>query len=297
MMFPGVMMLTTGANVVHRSSPARTVCLASRIDADQLRDQLDQLHFEASNTRAKANKARQRLLRLSEAAEKLQQQAAISVQAGKENDAREMLLQKKKAMQALEKTKSRIELLDELSTKLIEAISLRERKLVGTVALNLEIEREDDASQVRVFSPPSQSLGVDGNSEKDLLNSSEGQELQDRTYNLPTEDETNNIEGSLQVPLQLSTHGIESDNDLISRLTGLTSYEDLLDRIDQYLNKVEDEVSTVVKFSTLVLESKETPANVKLQQLMEILDAVRHVRQRIAVIMESANRSRDEIVI
>ncbi|KVH97551.1 hypothetical protein Ccrd_000324 [Cynara cardunculus var. scolymus] len=279
MMFPGVMMLTTGANVVHRSSPARTVCLASRIDADQLRDQLDQLHFEASNTRAKANKARQRLLRLSEAAEKLQQQAAISVQAGKENDAREMLLQKKKAMQALEKTKSRIE------------------KLVGTVALNLEIEREDDASQVRVFSPPSQSLGVDGNSEKDLLNSSEGQELQDRTYNLPTEDETNNIEGSLQVPLQLSTHGIESDNDLISRLTGLTSYEDLLDRIDQYLNKVEDEVSTVVKFSTLVLESKETPANVKLQQLMEILDAVRHVRQRIAVIMESANRSRDEIVI
>ncbi|XP_024989014.1 uncharacterized protein LOC112523580 isoform X2 [Cynara cardunculus var. scolymus] len=244
-----------------------------------------------------ANKARQRLLRLSEAAEKLQQQAAISVQAGKENDAREMLLQKKKAMQALEKTKSRIELLDELSTKLIEAISLRERKLVGTVALNLEIEREDDASQVRVFSPPSQSLGVDGNSEKDLLNSSEGQELQDRTYNLPTEDETNNIEGSLQVPLQLSTHGIESDNDLISRLTGLTSYEDLLDRIDQYLNKVEDEVSTVVKFSTLVLESKETPANVKLQQLMEILDAVRHVRQRIAVIMESANRSRDEIVI
>lgn len=70
-----------------------------------------------------ANKARQRLLRLSEAAEKLQRQAAISVQTGKENDARDLLFQKKKTMQALEKTKSRIELLDELSTKLIEVCS------------------------------------------------------------------------------------------------------------------------------------------------------------------------------
>jgi len=55
---------------------------------------------------------------LSEAAEKIQRQAAISVQTGKENDARELLFQKKKVKQALEKSKSRIELLDELSTKL-----------------------------------------------------------------------------------------------------------------------------------------------------------------------------------
>lgn len=55
---------------------------------------------------------------MSEAAEKIQRQAAISVQTGKENDARELLFQKKKVMQALEKSKSRIELLDELSTEL-----------------------------------------------------------------------------------------------------------------------------------------------------------------------------------
>ena len=55
---------------------------------------------------------------MSEAAEKIQRQAAINVQTGKENDARELLFQKKKVMQALEKSKSRIELLDELSTKL-----------------------------------------------------------------------------------------------------------------------------------------------------------------------------------
>lgn len=78
---------------------------------------------EVMNMVISANKARQRLLRLSEAAEKLQRQAAISVQAGNENDARDLLSQKKKAMQALEKTKSRIELLDELSTKLYEVFT------------------------------------------------------------------------------------------------------------------------------------------------------------------------------
>lgn len=67
-----------------------------------------------------ANSARLRLLRLSDAAEKLRRQAAISVQNGKENDARQLLLQKKKIILALEKSKRRIELLDELSTKFNE---------------------------------------------------------------------------------------------------------------------------------------------------------------------------------
>lgn len=214
-----------------------------------------------------ANKARQRLLRLSEAAEKLQRQAAISVQTGKENDARDLLLQKKKTMQALEKTKSRIELLDELSTKLIEAISFREQQLVGTVAQDLEIKREDDTSPIRVVSPPS---------EKDLQNASDDQELQDKTNNMPINDEINKLQELLQVP--------DTDSDLINGLTGLTSYKDLLDRIDQRLNKIEAELMMVVKFSRLILEN-ESQENVKVRQLMEVLNAVKNVRQRIANIV------------
>lgn len=61
---------------------------------------------------------------MSEAAEKLQRQALISVQTGRENDARDLLFQKKKVMQALEKTKSRIELLDELLAQLNKVLSL-----------------------------------------------------------------------------------------------------------------------------------------------------------------------------
>lgn len=66
------------------------------------------------------NNARLRLLRLSEAAEKLRRQAALSIHKGKENDARELLFQKRKIMEALDKSKNRIELLDELSLKLNE---------------------------------------------------------------------------------------------------------------------------------------------------------------------------------
>lgn len=69
---------------------------------------------------SKANSNRLRLLRLSEAAENLRRQASLHVQTGKENDARELLLQKKKVMQALDKAKARIELLDTLSSKLNE---------------------------------------------------------------------------------------------------------------------------------------------------------------------------------
>jgi len=67
-----------------------------------------------------ANSNRLRLLRLSEAAENLRKQAAVNVRTGKENDARDLLLQKKKVMQALDKAKARIELLDTLSSKLNE---------------------------------------------------------------------------------------------------------------------------------------------------------------------------------
>ncbi|KAI7726586.1 hypothetical protein M8C21_011003 [Ambrosia artemisiifolia] len=299
MMFPNAMMLTTtttttGATVVHRSS---TLCFASRVDANDLRHQLQQIHFEALSTRAKdvivvkevmnlvisANKARQRLLRLSETAEKLKQRAAVSVQAGKENEARDLLFQKKKIMQALDNTKSRIELLDELSAKLIEAISLKERQLVSTVSSDLEIEKEDGESPVRVMTPSSENLGINENSEKDFLNTNNDQEPQERTDESPTGRETltDDIEEFLQ------SHGIDNNDDLISSLTGLTSFVDFLDRVDEHLNKVEAEVFTVMKFSNLILESEERPTNPKVQQLMEILDAVRHIRRRIAVMMQT----------
>ncbi|KAF5760790.1 hypothetical protein HanXRQr2_Chr16g0757541 [Helianthus annuus] len=148
-----------------------------------------------------ANKARQRLLRLSETAEKLKIRAAVSVQAGKENEARDLLFQKKKVMQDLDNTKSRIELLEELAAKLIEAISLKERQFVTTVSSDLEIEKQDDESPVRVMSPSPE------NSEKDFLNMNDNREPQERTNELSTEHETDDLEGFLE------GHGVDNNDE------------------------------------------------------------------------------------
>lgn len=64
-------------------------------------------------------------MRLSEAAEKLKRQAAISVNAGKENEARELLFQKKKVMQAMERSNTRIQLLHQLSAKLNQVWNMK----------------------------------------------------------------------------------------------------------------------------------------------------------------------------
>ncbi|KAM3746824.1 hypothetical protein ACB098_06G230200 [Castanea mollissima] len=223
----------------------RPMCLSSNINTEQLRAQLDQLHSEAARTTAKANSARLRLLRLSEAAEKIQRQAAISVQTGKENDARELLFQKKKVKQALEKSKSRIELLDELSTKLNKAISLKESQLVGNVALDFEVGNENAPSPVRIITPMQENK-------------------EDLNENVEVEPHVLELDG--QQDLQLCSEIEESLP------------------VDQELSKIEAELVTILRVSTLVLDSKETPKNSKVQQTQELLESICGIRKRIASI-------------
>ncbi|CAA6665354.1 unnamed protein product [Spirodela intermedia] len=167
---------------------------SSSSGAEQLRTQLDLLREEAELTRSKANSARLRLLRLSEAAEKLRRRAAVDIQNGKENEARELLLQKKKVMQALDRSKNRIELLDELSSKLnesvihVQAISLKEEQLIGNLT-HMKFSIDDAQQPVHIISPsdevgedsdgsvlinsssPSESVGEDANA-SELINPS-----------------------------------------------------------------------------------------------------------------------------
>ncbi|KAM3699001.1 hypothetical protein ACJW31_06G229000 [Castanea mollissima] len=211
----------------------RPMCLSSNINTEQLRAQLDQLHSEAARTTAK------------EAAEKIQRQAAISVQTGKENDARELLIQKKKVKQALEKSKSRIELLDELSTKLNKAISLKESQLVGNVALDFEVGNENAPSPVRIITPKQENK-------------------EDLNENVEVEPHVLELDG--QQDLQLCSEIEESLP------------------VDQELSKIEAELVTVLRVSTLVLDSKETPKNSKVQQTQELLESICGIRKRIASI-------------
>ncbi|XP_021894789.1 uncharacterized protein LOC110812336 [Carica papaya] len=258
----------------------RPKCLASGINTEELRAQLDKLHAEADTARAKANSARLRLLRLSETAENLRRQAVTSIQTGKENDARALLFQKKKVMQALEKSKTRIELLDELSAKLNEAISLKETQLIGTIALDLEVNGEDDSVPVRIISPKHEF--PEDNETKNVCKLNDNKKLYltaNSQADLYINEGLENVQRSLNMAL--------SDEDNIhSSSGGVSSYKKFLEHLDQQLEKIETELDTILNVSTLVLNHDERPKNLKVQQTVELLESIRDVRQRIAVIIQ-----------
>lgn len=270
------MSLTSAYAVLPCKRLWRTV-FASANDTGQLRTKLDQLHSEAEKTRAKANNARLRLMRLSEAAEKLRLQAAISVQNGKENEARDLLFQKKMVMKALENSKSRIELLDELSTKLNEVISVKEMELIGNVASDFEFAREYSSSPVRIVSPKEETMIPRSNDE-------ELQVLAEDEAKVSNNNELDDFERFLNM-------GIWNEDELASSLKGIFSYEDFLKHLDQQLNKIEEELGIVLRLSTLVLESEEKKKNAKLLQTTEIFESICAIRERIAKILREKQRT------
>ncbi|XP_049402598.1 uncharacterized protein LOC125866302 [Solanum stenotomum] len=267
--------------------PKKMVNLAAtnNLNTEKLREQLDHLHKEAQSTRNKANNARSRLLRLSEAAERFRRQAAISVRTGKENDARELLFQKKKIMQAMEQSKSRIELLDELAAKLNEAISMREKQLIGNVALDLEIAIDDAPSPVRIVSPKDDNAdNSDENENVDLetIKLDDSQELQapyDGNADLKSDNELINLEAS-------TSGNMSKEADRINSLKGVSSYEEFLEHIDQQLRDIEVELVTFLRFSSLILENKDKLENSKVQQALDVLEGVHQLRGRIESIVQ-----------
>lgn len=257
----------------------------NNFNTEKLREQLDHLHKEAQSTRNKANNARSRLLRLSEAAERFRRQAAISVRTGKENDARELLFQKKKIMQAMEKSKSRIELLDELAAKLNEAISMREKQLIGNVALDLEIAIDETPSPVRIVSPKDDIAdNSDENEDVDLetIKLADSQELQapyDGNADLKTNNELKHLGAS-------TSGDMSKEADRINSLKGVSSYEEFLEHIDQQLRDIEVELVTFLRFSSLILENKDKLENSKIQQALDVLNGVHQLRGRIESIVQ-----------
>lgn len=297
-MIPNCVRVTTATTMavpsfvtIRRRRSICFLCCASSstiINTEQLRSQLDHLHAEADTTRTKANNARLRLLRLSESAEKLKKQAAISMQKGDENYARDMLVQRKKVLQALEKSKSRIELLDELSTKLSEVISLKESQLVGNVTMNMEDTTEDASSPVRIVAPKEEVLKDSPKDDSDLntMKFGNNQDMQissESQENPPDDTETENLLRSLST-------ATGNENNIPSSLSEISSYEDFMEHIDQKLHEIETELVAFLNVSVLVLDSEERPKNSRWQQTMELLEIIHGIRQRIRSAKEAKVR-------
>lgn len=237
-----------------------------------------------------ANSNRLRLLRLSEAAENLRKQAAVNVQTGKVNDARELLFQKKKVMQALDKAKARIELLDTLSSKLNEvrrnqrcylsisgsnhvlrslvlvwfqAISVKEAQLIGNISLDPEIDRDYASGGVHIVSPKLDSTGDEQENDPLGLDSHDSKLIEEETL-----DTDNHL-------LEDASTGID--------FREVSSYESFLENVDQKLGRIEAELVTLVNVASLVLNHEDKPKNLKVQQTAEILEEIRSVRERYCI--------------
>ena len=162
-----------------------------------------------------------------------------------------------------------------------QAISLKESQLVGNVALDLEVGNENAPSPVRIIGQKQENkedLNENIEVEPHVLELDGQQDLQlcsEIEESLPVGKDPEDIQASLSV-------GIWNDNDLISGLSGISSYDEYLEHIDQELSKIEAELVTILRVSTLVLDSKETPKNSKVQQTQELLESICGIRKRYA---------------
>ncbi|XP_074307759.1 uncharacterized protein LOC141642743 [Silene latifolia] len=237
------------------------MCVASNsLNKQLLRTQLDQLHSEAHSTRRKANNARFRLIRLSEAADNLCRQASKSLGKGQEDDAREILIQKNNIMRALEKSKDRVEILDQLAAKLNQAISIKEAQLVENVASDLEIDGNDAVGPVRIVSPIPGSM----NNLPDKIDTT-------LTYSDVVNDQESNPE-SFDTANKATT---------ASPFSGVSSYIDFLNDVDQQLDKIEKDLRAIGELSTMVLENEEKLKKSRAPQISVVLAHVHETRARV----------------
>lgn len=101
-----------------------------------------------------------------------------------------------------------------------------------------------------------------------MQHSSQSQEI------LPINNDPEDIQASLSV-------GIWKD-DIMAGLSGVSSYKDFLEHLDQELGNIEAELMTILRVSILVLDDNDTRKNSKVQQTQELLQDIRGIRKRYA---------------
>lgn len=160
-----------------------------------------------------------------------------------------------------------------------QAISVKERQLIGNVALDLEVVREDASSPVRIVSPTPED-GEDLDEVEELV--PKGSKLTDGQENLLlTENQANlHVEPEGDDVRKPLTSGVWNEEDKINSLQGITSFENFLEHLDDKLNKIEAELVTVLRISTLVVDNHEKATNFKVQQIMELIESIGGIRQR-----------------
>ncbi|KAK2658515.1 hypothetical protein Ddye_005048 [Dipteronia dyeriana] len=161
-------------------------------------------------------------------------------------------------MQAMENSKHRIELLDDLAAKLNEISSdclpkAPKQKII-------EGANEDKESE-----PNSLKLGDTGNQVIQFFTDSRAIPLIDK--------DMNDCQGTLGVE-------IGDEENTIGSLREISSFYSFLEHLDQQLNNIEAELVTILNVSTLILNDKEKPINLKVQQAIELLESICGINEK-----------------
>nr|CAB3473984.1 unnamed protein product [Digitaria exilis] len=224
----------------------------------RLREELLQLHAEADLTQSKANSARVRLVRLTEAAENLKKRAAISVRMGRENEAVDLLVQKRKLTKALENIKERIEVLDKLSAKI--------RTSNG--------ENSDD--KVRVFSSTVND-GVIGAESSD----SHPKSVEKEYFELRNEAHARMAGHSEQSAFQIADgFSVLNDPDPASSIKSSSAYDGFLENIDLQMKSLEYQIEQFISSQSVEEDGSEKQKIDKWLRLSDIQMLVKETREK-----------------
>ncbi|EMS60718.1 hypothetical protein TRIUR3_26509 [Triticum urartu] len=216
---------------------------------------LTQLKSEAPET----NSARVRLVRLTEAAENLKKRAVVSVRMGRENEAVELLVQKKKLTNALENIKERIELLDKLSAKISEVISVKQNMLIEHALRPGTTNVEDSNDHIRVFSGKIDDR-VDETSDSNLAGHSKRSELQ-----------------------MADSFTFSKDHDPTNIMDDHSAYDDFVQHIDSQLSSLQCEIDHYTSSQLAKELDTQQSINDKLHKLSTILKLITETRERLVL--------------
>lgn len=249
----------------------------------RLREELLQLHAEADLTQSKANSARVRLVRLTEAAENLKKRAATSVRMGKESEAVDLLVQKKKLTKALENIKERIEVLDMLSAKISEVISMKQNMLIEYALRPETSNGEDSDDKIRVFSS-TVNVGTNGAGSSD----SHPKSVEKESFELRNEAHAiaSMADDAEQSALQMSdSFSFLNNSDPANYIKNHSAYDDLIEHINLQMKSLEYEIEQFINSQSVEEVGSEKQRSDKWQRLSDIQMLIKETREKIARIL------------
>ncbi|WVZ69163.1 hypothetical protein U9M48_017998 [Paspalum notatum var. saurae] len=241
----------------------------------RLREELLQLHAEADLTQSKANSARVRLVRLTEAAENLKKRAATSVRMGKESEAVDLLMQKKKLTKALENIKERIEVLDRLLAKISEAISMKQNMLIEYALRPETSNGENSDDKIRVFSS-TVNEGANGAESS----GSRQKSVERESFVLRNEAHASMAGYPEQTALQMAdSFSFLNDSGTANSIKDRSTYDGFLEHIDLQMKSLEYEIERFISSQSVKEVGSEKQRN-KWQRLSDILMVVKETREK-----------------